>query len=275
MNELQQQIRDSLADPSLFEQVSRIRADQARRHMRTVSPTIMTAPTVPGRNEPDYLLKPLKGSVVLFWAPRGAELLTTLQEAYASQNEATLMQLSEEFTTQLHSRSLVSLEAAATSVIEAPSYFDLVYGDKTLASSLVLPEGIPYGAMGFPYNGGTLDDEQFRIVEHHQGLEEQHYDTLLIKTPPDLSEVEAAALDAVPSNQLGINIGDTSVCPGITVAVLVVVALVTCANGGCTALRDQLATVILTQEQFNELGAVSSAAELLAMRREILAENGF
>lgn len=274
MHQLQQQIQRELNKEGFHDHLKRIRADEHKRLTRTGSPIVVTAES-PKKKAKDYLLKPLKGSIVLFWVHKGSSLIATLEKAYATGDEKTLIQLSAQFTEQLEKRKIQPVRTAVEKLLAAPVYFDFLYGDKILASKMALVDGIEYGAMAFPYNGGKLNERDFKIIEFFKPFARAEYDTLVVITPPDLSAIEKVAVEAVPENQLGLNLGDSAICPGATVIVLIAIALVTCANGGCTAIRDKLAEVSLSATQIRRLGNLASARELLAMRREIFEEFGF
>jgi hypothetical protein len=269
----QQKIQNEVNKKGLYDHVRRLRSDEERRLVRTRSPIVVTAH--PTRSESkDYLLKPLKGSIVLFWAPKGSSLITTLEKAYATGDEGTLKQLSAEFTQQLEKRKILPLKVAFEKLLAAPMYFYLLYGNKTLVSNLALVDGIEYGAMGFAYNGGSLRDADFKIVEYYKACERAEYDTLIVKTPPDLSAIEKEAIAAVPDDQLDLNLGYSTVCGLGCIAIIAVgIALITGA-GVNEVMRDQLEKITLSASQVEQLGKLSSARELLSMRREIFQKFG-
>ena len=153
-------------------------------------------------------------------------------------------------------------------------HFDVRYGPKELSRTLTLPEGAEVGLMVFPYNGGAIDDEDFMLIQYHQVGETVEYPTLLVKVPPDLTEVEIEAMRAVPSDRIGINIGEASCCPAVTALVLIAVALATHA-GIWQEMGNQMNNVHLSESQIERLGPLASAQELVAVRREIFETHGF
>lgn len=275
LNNTQTKIREELDKPGLRSAIAAIKGDQQRRLTRSCTPSVVTTTPLESRRGKEHLLDPLPGSIFVFWAHQGSELIPALERAYATGDESLLNRLSKDFSKANKARKVLPLEEATKSLIEAPVQFDLEYAGKTLVSSLALADGIEFGAIGLPYNGAPLNDADFRIVERHHAFARGGYDILVVKTPPELTDIERATLEALPEHKLDLSIGDTSLCPGITVAVLIVVALVTCANGGCTGIRDRLAEVTLSDDQIRRLGTLSSATELLAMRREVFEEFGF
>ena len=273
MATLRQDVEAEFAKEGLYSHLMKLQADKSRRLTNTCAPRVITAERIESKSKPNSLT-PIKGTVMLCWAQRGSKFLKTLEKAYTVGDERALQKLSETFDGWRKERKVVSVERAAEVIVDAPVHFDFLYGNKTLASFVTLPAKMEFGAMGFAYNGGKLCDGEFKIVDHYNAFERAGYDTLIVKIPPDLTQIEEEALEAVPETQLGLNLGDSAICPGITVIVLIVVALVTCANGGCDRLRDELARVSLPESAIKQLGKVASARQLLAMRREVLEKSG-
>ncbi|WP_406346702.1 hypothetical protein [Streptomyces sp. NBC_00648] len=273
MHPKREQILREFAKEGLAQQVQRLRADEHRRIVQTRAPVVVT-PHPALQDSTDYLLKPIKGTVLLFWARPGTTLIGVLEKAYSTGDEMVLRQLSADFQEQLDTRPVQPIDVAFEKLLSAPVYFDVMYGSRTVASSLALVDEIDYGAVVFAYNGGELRDADFQIIERYRDFERASYDTLIVKTAPDLSAVEQQAVDAVPEHLLEMNVAHTIMCPLACVAIAaVVIALVTCA-GGCKMLRERLDEVELTEEQIKRLGSLASARDLLSMRREILDEFG-
>ena len=260
--------------PGLGGHLARIRADTVRRATRVRTPdAIVTAPPFEGSRD-DYLLSPVKGSIVLFWGAPESDVIPQLEQAYAEGDTHTLRRLSDAAVHQMERQPVGSLEEGVEAVLTSPMYFDLVYGTKVLASSLVLPRDNEYGAIAFSYNGGPIDEAEFKLVQHCVGEAEVEYRTLLLKVNPDLTAIEREALHAVPVDQSSINIGDATLCPFVTCAlVAIVIALVTRA-GIYDEMRSQLDAVTLSDSQLERLGPLASARELVALRREIFEEHG-
>ena len=269
------QIKAEYDRPGLAGHLARIRSDATRRATSERAPdAIVTAPPFKGSRE-DFLLSPVKGSIVLFWGQPDSDAIPQLERAYATGDNRTLKKLSDAATRQMARRPVASLQDGVDAVLNSPTYFDVVYGSKVLASSLVLPEGVEYGAIAFAYNGGEINDDAFRLVQHTAGKSDVEYRTLLVKVSPDLTEIEREALRAVPIEQSFVNIGEASMCPAATVAlVAIVVALVTQA-GVWEEMRTRLDQVTLSDAQVERLGSLATARELVALRREVFEEFGF
>jgi hypothetical protein len=270
-----EQIRAAYDEPGLGRSLAAINADAARRATSMRAPdSIITASSFEGSRK-DFLLSPVKGSIMLFWGRSDSNVISRLERAYASGDDETLRELSAAATRQMEDHPVGTLEDGVEAVLSSAMYFDVLYGSKELAGKLTLPDGIEYGAIAFPYNGGVLEDKEFRLVQRHRDGETLEYRTLVVKVRPDLTEIEREALDAVPIDQSFINIGEASICPAATVAlVAIVVALVTQA-GIWEEMRSRLDEVSLSASQIERLGPLASARELVAVRREIFEEQGF
>jgi hypothetical protein len=267
------QIRAAYDEPGLGRHLSKLRTDATRRATSLRSPdSIISVPSFDGSAK-DFLLSPVKGSVMMFWGQ--ADVISRLEEAYARGDDDTLREMSDVATRQMASRPVGTLDEGVEAVLSSPLYFDLQYGNKELAGKLALPEGIEYGAIAFAYNGGTLEDKEFRLVQHHRDGENLEYRTLLVKVAPDLTDIERKALRLVPTDQSFLNIGEASFCPAATIAlVAIVVALVT--HAGIEAeMRSRLDQISLSESQVERIGSLASARELVAVRREIFEEYGF
>ena len=251
-----------------------MRDDQHRRLVRRRAPdAVVTAAPLPSGST-EYALRPLKGSVMLFWSQPGHGLIPAIREAYANGDEAALQQLSVDVAREIEIRPVLPLDEAFEKVFACPMYFDLLYGKTQLVTTLALPGDIPYGAFGFAYNGGMLADDAFELVEYFTE-ETASYDTLIVKVPPDLSDVERQALEAVPEDMTDLNIGYSVMCPLACVGIAaIVVALITCAGNPHAELEARMAQVTLSQEQLDRIGPLASARQLLAVRREIFEQFG-
>jgi hypothetical protein len=209
---------------------------------------------------------------MLFWARHGSGLIPALERAYATGDEVALRKLSKDFAKEFKRRPVVPVKEGVEKLLSSPMYFDLLYGSKQLISRLALPEGIDYGAVGFAFNGGALNDSDFKILEYRRPYERLRYDTLLVKVYPKLTAIEREALELVGPDLA--NIGHATICPMACVALAaVVIALITCA-GGCEAMEQQLEQISLTEDQLRQLGHRASASELLTVRRQVFEQHG-
>jgi hypothetical protein len=211
---------------------------------------------------------------MMFWARPGSDIIPRLEKAYTTADERTLHEVHEIIVRQMADEPIPTLDAAADAVLSSPMHFDVRYETKVLSRTLTLPAGADVCMVAFPYNGGAVDNRHFVIDQYHRAGETVEYPTLVVISPAVLSEIERRALEAVPQNQIGINVGEASCCPAVTALVLVVVALVTHA-GIWQEIGEQMNEVHLSENQIKRLGPMASAQELVAMRREIFAAHGF
>ncbi|MEA3012467.1 MAG: hypothetical protein QOD42_1012 [Sphingomonadales bacterium] len=269
-------IRRGQDEPGLARHLAAVRADETRRTVRMARPgaVVTSAPSL-AKSTTQYWLKPIRGSVMLFWGRQGSELIPALERAYSTGDEAALKKLGKAFADEFERRPVVPIEESFKALFASPMYFDLQYGSKQLISRLALPSGIDFGAVGFAYNGGSLEDEDFTLREYRRPFERLSYETLIVKVPPELSAIEREALELASADASELNIGHAAMCGfGCIAIAAVVIALITCA-GGCEILQEKLDEVSLTEDQILQLGPLASAQELLAVRREIFEQHGF
>ncbi|WP_026927432.1 hypothetical protein [Granulicoccus phenolivorans] len=268
------QVHAVFDEPGLGRHIAAIRTDQGRRVATSRVPDrVVTVTEFPRKRRSVNTLTPIEGSIMLFWARPGSDILGRLEEAYERGDQKTLQEVDEIIAGQLVDEPIPTMEAASAAVLSSPMHFDVRYGSKVLSRTLTLPEGAEICFVVFPYNGGNLDDSAFAIDQFHRVGETVEYPTLLVKVPPRLSAVEIEAINAVPADQVGINIGEASCCPAVTALVLIAVALATHA-GIWQEMGDQMNRVTLTKEQIAQLGPMATARELVALRREIFEAHG-
>jgi len=269
------QIRAVFDEPGLGRHIAAIQADSARRVTSTRAPdAIVTAAEIKRSRRAGHPLVPIKGSIMVFWARPGSDVISRLGAAYTSGDLATLQEVGDVIERQLADEPIPTLDDAAAAALASPMHFEVRYGSKVLAHTLSLPEGAEIGLLVLPFNGGAIEDADFALVQHHRGGETVEYPTLVVKVPPALSAIEIEAMRAVPSEQVGIHIGDSMCCPAATALVLVAVALATHA-GIWQEMGDEMNKVHLSASQIKRLGPLASAQELVAVRREILEAHGF
>lgn len=268
------QIHAVLDEPGLGRHIAAIRADTGRRVATSRAPDrVVTAANFRRARAVDDALTPIEGSIMLFWTHRGSDIIPRLEKAYASGDRATLREVNEIITRQMADEPIPTLDAASDAVLESPMHFDVRYGSKVLSRTLTLPKGAEVCLVVFPYSGGELNEKDFALDQYHRVGETVEYQTLLVKVPPRLTEVEIEALRAVPADRLGINIGEASCCPAVTALVLIAVALATHA-GIWQEIGDRMNRVRLSEAQVARLGPMASARELVALRREIFEAHG-
>lgn len=251
----------------------RINANKNARLTRAYPPRVVRNNVRDDGGGEHYSLRPVKGSVMMFSAKRGHGILRQLEQAYTSGDRAALQSLSRIVDEDVSRRRVVPVSTAVDLLIEAPSYFDLLYDNKQLANNVGLVNGLEYGSMLFPWNGGRLNPEDFTIVEYTKPFAGPDFETLLVLTEPDLTQIEREALEAVPEDRLGLNIGSTAASPAACLVIILVFVAVT-HMGGCVQFHDRLAEVSLPADVIKQLGNVNSAVELLNRRRQMFESYG-
>jgi hypothetical protein len=238
-------------------QLAKIRDIEQDRPLRSSTPTVLV---YEGEDVP--LLA--EGSVTIFFARRGSAFLKQARSAFRAGKGKALEQLTEQVWDDLGARRPFTVAQAAEAVAASGVSAELRYGGKQLANGLVLPEGIEWGAVPLAYNGGELDLEAFRLIEHHLPDSKERLEALVVVRPPQLTELERKAVSSVPADMLEMNL-TTMLSPGFCVALVLVITVLTAMGKACGPGRK---FPHLTDEQVRELGPQASARELLALRRE-------
>lgn len=167
-------------------------------------------------------------------------------------------------------------------LIREPVYADIDYGGQALHKGLFVPSGMDAVSTVFPYNGGRLSSEGFTLVEHYRDDSKAGLEAFVLRSAPQLTPAERAALNDVPDDQLSHTIGMASWCE-TTWWVAATVALAT-AFPAATAVTATTLVISrnpveaqwdehLADDQVKRLGPAASARSLLAMRRNIIETN--
>jgi hypothetical protein len=273
LDERRRQIFAQFHRDDLHIHVRRINADKNARLTRSYPARVVRNNVRDDGTGEHYSMRPVKGSVLMFTAKRGHWLLPALERAYVSGDRAALQNLSRVIDEDVNRRNIVPVDAVVDMLIGAPAYFDLVYGEKLLTASVGLVNGLQFGSMLFPWNGGRLNTGDFTIVEYTKPSSAPDFETLLVLTEPDLTPVARAAVDAVPTDMLAINIGSTAVSPYICLVIVVAFAAAT-AIVGCASFQARLPGATLPDDVIKQLGNVNSAVELLNRRRQLFESFG-
>lgn len=269
---LYQSVLRELNQPGLADHLIRIRKEQSTRDLQIISPTVITWESK--KNDPNsFGLKPPAGSVTLYWAPKHSGLIRQLEYAHIAHDIKRLELLHERLTEDYTSRELITVEKATERMLDCPSFFDFCYGPKTLAGNLWLSDA-ECGSMIFAYNGGYLSTDDFAIMDYIKRGSSSPYEILVVISPPNLSKIEKAAVDAVPATHSAANIVAADICFSLCalVTIAVFVTINTAVTGCCGKFHDRLAEVSLPAPMLEKLGAVSSATELLDMRHQVFNE---
>lgn len=223
------------------------------------------------QNYSGLLAKP--GTVTLFVARHGAEIIDRIREAVASDGgddrhsgHAGLdRQIAAELTAQFRARTMVSIEEAVSTLLVQPAFASVRYGERTMAQSLFAPDGVEACVIAMPYNGGYVADDSFKLVEHYLPGSDERLTAVAVRHAPPLTPAERAALRAVPPDQREWSIGQPMACYAITaITVTLVLAGATYACPGIVEPEE------LPDETIKELGPAATARKLLALRRQVL-----
>ena len=248
--------------------VRRINADKHTRRTHSYPARVVRNNVRDDGGGEHYSMRPVKGSVMMLVGRRGHWLLPALEQAYVSGDRVALQSLSRVVDEDVIQRNIVPVNTAVDMFIAAPVYFDLTYGKKTLAANVALVNGLQFGSMLFPWNGGRLNLGDFTIIEYGRPSANPDFETVLVLTEPDLTPIAREAVNAVPDDMLGLNVGSTAASPFWCLAIVVGIAAAT-AIVGCKKFQATLPQASLPDDVIKQLGNVTSAVELLNRRRQL------
>jgi hypothetical protein len=216
----------------------------------------------------------LPGSITVLFARAGTPILTQIREAVSSRDGRD-QRLAPRIYKQFRDRKMLSIAQAVDLLKKQPVFGDLRYGGMTLIANLMVPHDREVGLVALPYNGGSLANAGFTLVEHfREGEESAALDVVLLRHSAPLTKAEAAALRQVPSDQLELNVGhlgpDGACSVVILVAAVVVEAAVVAVTFAVTEERPRAKIRHLSDEEVAKLGPSASARSLLALRRAAL-----
>jgi hypothetical protein len=234
---------------------------QAIKHSRLPSKSTPKVLTYKGKKDIPLLRE---GSITGFYAKKGSKTLKEIEHAFAKNDAKLIDAVTKKIWKDLNNREPFKLRASLR-IIESESVMgELRYGSKQLADNLVIPKGIDFGAVVFPYNGGELLDKEFEFVEFNKYEHlNDHLELILIKREPVLSKDELDALAAVPENMLEMNVSSL-VCPGFCVAIVLVITVITALGQACMKGNR----IVIHTDDIKRLGPMASASELLNLRRQ-------
>lgn len=269
--ELSIAVDEAFRGPHVSEALRDVHFEKLGRSENKSSPEIVLWEAIPN-DRLYFLLKPPPGSINIYWSHSGSTLINELKKAYIARDKNALELLSPPLVAAWKKRRVRSIPQAAKLAIEAPLVFDIRYGGKTLAESLWIPED-GCGTLTLPYNGGTLQLEDFSVVSYlSRSAQEQSPDVLIVVAPPVLTDLETQALQAIPSQFSEMLIGASPVACTVLVTIVVFVALVTVVTTCCQPFHDKLAELELTDQSLQEFGPMLSLAKLLEVRGKIFEE---
>lgn len=218
-----------------------------------------------GKAKTEYpLARP--GSITIFLAKTASPLLQRVRVCAVSSSGRD--ELHAEITKRLSSRKQMPFVEATKLLQDQDVFADIRYSGHTVASNLFAPEDAGICVVGLPYNGGKLDPEGLTLVERYRESSQESLDAVAIVHAPTLSKIEKNALKLVPDNMLEVNVGKARRCYAIT-AVTVTATVITVTSLCRHKPEDEL-NLKKAVDRIAGLGPISSARELLQVRRSIL-----
>jgi hypothetical protein len=252
---------------------ARVHGERRRRVPVSVSPTLVFWDIERDESTEHFVFKPAPGSITLFWAPRGSELLRELTYAYLAHDRGRVEEVGRRAADLFMARELRTLSEAVEELVAAPVFFDLRYAGKTLAANLWPARDGGLGSLVFPYTGGELRPEDFVAVSYASDRRAELCDVLVVVCPPQLTDLERATLDAVPPAAREMFVASSvALIPTLAYLAVIAVAVITAATACCPAFHDRLSQLVLPPEMLEELGPALSVGELITLRSEIFEE---
>lgn len=263
-------IRDEIRSAGALSAIIDLRHAKERRPIRVLRPQVITIP----EDAPTDVLTP-PGTVQLFIGFRGTKTFVRCRRVYEAQDFSNLERLQQDIRRQGQDLALVSVMDAAKMAQSAMTIADFRYGGLTLLSDVFLPKNIDVSAAALPYNGGPIDGRSFSVVEYVKDENECEYEYFVVVRPPKLTDIEKAALSAIPADMSEVNIASAPEILAATPAVVIWFVLATLGGAVCfTDIAAALNEIHLDEKDILRLGARGSAAELVQLRREVFERLG-
>jgi hypothetical protein len=155
------------------------------------------------------------GSLIVFIARDAARLQQV--KAALKGGAAAMQRVVAEIDAQVSALKPGPVDAVIRQVATGPAFGSLTYGGATMADPIFLPPGLDLAVFMAPYNGGRLARQGFTYVEYVEKPQTTGLSLLVLKTDPQLSRAEQAALAAVPSDMTNLNVGVAYMCEYTTV----------------------------------------------------------
>jgi hypothetical protein len=250
--------------PAAFEPIRAVALEVEARPSRTSKIEVLDyRPS--HRDEHLFLAKP--GTVTLFLARRGAEVLSEIRHLVGTSSDKDRL-LTARLMSQFERRTVVTLEKAAALLTAQPVFASVRYHGRTLAQSLFVPDDLDVCVVPMPYNGGHLSLDEFTLVEHYLPDAADRLEAIAIRHAPPLTRAEQAALNAVPEDQNEWNVSSPMMCYALTG--VAIVAVVIGATSFCYHIESPEETI--PEVEIRAIGPAATARRLLAIRRRIIEE---
>ena len=213
------------------------------------------------------------GTVSIYVARKGSGVLNEIRAALGTGAGAT--NLMKRLHKPAENRAPMTLSDAADFIAKLPTYGEVRYGGRVLMQNLCVPDGFEAVMTALPYNGGELERDGFAFAQYRRTDAPYDLEAIALVHAPPLSDVQKAALRAVPKDQASMNVGTASRCYALcatAVAVVVTVAATLCCGTGKSAAAWEMAekSAALSDDDVKKMGPAATAKQLLAARRRIL-----
>ena len=195
-----------------FEVVQPLAVARQRRFRRTRRLEVVDHEKFGG---PDATAFGSPGSFIVFVA-RDQERMREAKAALkggASAMERLVAKIDE----QMAALKPASFDRIIQDVASSAAFGAITYAGATVADPLFLPPGLDLTAFMVPYNGGRLVRQGFSYVEYVEDPKTTGLSLFVLKTDPELSKAERAALAAVPDDMTNLNVGVAYECTYTTV----------------------------------------------------------
>ncbi|MEA5259372.1 hypothetical protein VB264_16355 [Arcicella aquatica] len=219
-----------------------------------------------------------QGTATLFMAKKGEPLLDEIYK-YLKSGVGAEQTIVEKFIKQFSDIKEIALEEAVLLQKKQNLLASVRYGGKTLLEGFFIPEKIKVVGASFPYNGGGILEEGFKLIQHYskENLKEE-LQCFIVLHEPNLTKAEADILKQLPENQFELNIGTNP--KGFATALIAIAAAVSLATGICCPHRNEDFVipnyafdpyeVHLPDAVLKQISVSAAASEILKIRRNFL-----
>lgn len=255
-------------EPGLYRHLAGLEKIRRRRRVRYRSPPVVSVESTESADQHRWYPE---GTIVIFSAHRDSDLASEFLDAAVSDNPRPMEGIRETLTSQSGSQEAVGLDKAVEVAEAAPALFDVRYGGKELARDLFVPTQHEADVAVLPFAGGELASDQFEIIEHiAEDADPEPYEYVIVQSPPRLNEIEAAALETVPTDRVESKVAELPITAVVKLAVCMPVVVM----ASNSSFSDRISAVSLSKRDVREHGSAAAPRELLARRREIFEEYG-
>ena len=219
-----------------------------------------------------------QGTATLFIAKKGEPLLDEMYK-YLKEGNGTEQIIIEKFMKQFSGIKEIALEDAVLLQKKQNLLASVRYGGKTLLEGFFIPDKIKVVGASFPYNGGRISEEDFKLIQHYkkENLKEE-LQGFIVLHEPNLTKAEADILKQLPANQFELNIGTNPL--GYATGLIAIAVAVSLATGICCPQRNEDFVIPnyafdpydihLPDAVLKQISVSAAASEILKIRRNFL-----